>query len=485
MKRLLSAILSLALVLGGMPPAAHASVNAQTGTTYTFVNTDCDPSAKTIVTFNNASSVAVTLPQAGASNSFLTGCVITAQNIGLGTVTITPTTSTINGAASLALPPGSSATIGSDASPVTASGNYWAQVGGGGSAGASYANFRNLLDNGSMIVAQRGTSATACGGTTGTTTNAGYSADRWACIVNVGSQAGYSQVVTSSPTPPSGFRNTLNVYRNTGALTQPVCTFQEVPYNDAVAVAGQPVTFSFYAAALAGLSADNGGVINAYIMTGTTSTDQGLATMTASPAITPAWTGIAATTTKSYTIGTSFARYSLSGTVPSTTTSLAVAICFTPTASGSGATDGFSFTGAQLEQGLTATQYEFRPYYVELPKVEAYYWQLTEPAAGYAVANSSGVLSSTTNCAIQIQNPVVMRAVPAVKFAGTALSTSTWRIQDSTTSTLASTYLVQGNGNTANGISLGATLTTSSTAGWACQLQGAGGGSILQVYADF
>jgi hypothetical protein len=77
--------------------AVKEDVNAQTGTTYTVVTGD---RAK-LVTFSNASAVAVTLPQASAS--FPLGWFVDVQNLGAGTVTITPTTSTIDGAASVAV----------------------------------------------------------------------------------------------------------------------------------------------------------------------------------------------------------------------------------------------------------------------------------------------------------------------------------------------------------------------------------------------
>lgn len=78
--------------------SATALINAQTGTSYTILSTD----AAKLVTFSNGASVAVTLPQ--ATGSFTTGFAFGVQNKGAGTVTITPTTSTINGAASLAVP---------------------------------------------------------------------------------------------------------------------------------------------------------------------------------------------------------------------------------------------------------------------------------------------------------------------------------------------------------------------------------------------
>lgn len=88
---------------------AGAGVNAQTGTTYTVVTGDRNK----LITFSNASAVAVTLPQAG-STGFANNFEFEAKNIGAGTVTITPTTSTIDGAATLTLTTGQSVRLYSD-----------------------------------------------------------------------------------------------------------------------------------------------------------------------------------------------------------------------------------------------------------------------------------------------------------------------------------------------------------------------------------
>lgn len=77
--------------------SANAAINAQSGTTYTVLSADCGQ----LVSFTNASAVAVTLPQ--ATGSFTTGFYSTFINLGAGLVTITPTTSTIDGLASLTL----------------------------------------------------------------------------------------------------------------------------------------------------------------------------------------------------------------------------------------------------------------------------------------------------------------------------------------------------------------------------------------------
>lgn len=84
--------------------------NAQTGTSYTLVDDDRGKHT----TLSNAASIAVTLPQAGASSQFVSGWFGYVSNIGAGTATITPTTSAINGAATLALATNQAALIISD-----------------------------------------------------------------------------------------------------------------------------------------------------------------------------------------------------------------------------------------------------------------------------------------------------------------------------------------------------------------------------------
>jgi len=86
------------------------SFNAQTGITYTVVNGDRGK----IVTLTNAAAVAVTLPQAGSGGNFAAGWFAEFVNKGTTAVTITPTTSTIDGAASVVLGPNQGVIIHSD-----------------------------------------------------------------------------------------------------------------------------------------------------------------------------------------------------------------------------------------------------------------------------------------------------------------------------------------------------------------------------------
>jgi hypothetical protein len=100
----------------------YPGVNPQTGTSYTVQLSDYGQ----LITFNNPSGVAVSLPQP-LGNFAIFG--FTASNIGSGNVTITPASSTIAGLISLTLSPGQSVTIWASL------GNYVISGTGGGSGG--------------------------------------------------------------------------------------------------------------------------------------------------------------------------------------------------------------------------------------------------------------------------------------------------------------------------------------------------------------
>lgn len=99
-------------------------VDTQTGTSYAFVTTD----ENKLLTFNNSGATAVTLSQA-TTTGFTVGAIFSVFNIGAGTVTITPATSTINGASTLVLAQNQGAFIESDGTNYSA---WVSQTGGGG-----------------------------------------------------------------------------------------------------------------------------------------------------------------------------------------------------------------------------------------------------------------------------------------------------------------------------------------------------------------
>ena len=98
--------------------ASNLQVNVSMGvravvlTSDNIVNADCGG----LVTYNNTSTVSVALPQPGLAGNFAAGCPITVRNYGAGTVTITPSSSTIGGAASQAVAQNKACLIVSDGS---------------------------------------------------------------------------------------------------------------------------------------------------------------------------------------------------------------------------------------------------------------------------------------------------------------------------------------------------------------------------------
>jgi hypothetical protein len=346
----------------------------------------------------------------------------------------------------------------------------------------AYTNFRNLLDNGSIQIQQRGTAAIAGASTAPAIAN--YSADRWLTYTNVSSGAGYAQVVTSTPAPLTAFQQSLNVYRNSGSLAQPVCVTQEVPTADSVALQGQSATFSAYLQALAGLAADNGSVVNMYIFTGT-GTDQGFisAGLTASPAVTPAWTNISSSITAAQTLTTSWQRYSVTGVIPVATKEIAVAVCFTPTITSSGgSTDGFSMVGAQLEQGTSPSSYEFKPYQVELQKAQRYYWQITDVAATISLPSNCNVTTANTTVKCSYFLPQVMRAIPTAT-VGTATSFGIWLTAG--TAGTCSTLAAASTASTTQASGLTCTTAGTIALGTGTMLIGAGTAGTLSASSDF
>jgi hypothetical protein len=93
--------------------ALTETVNAQTGTSYAILDGDRGK----LITASNAAAQAYSIAQAGAASAFAAGWYVDIYNKSTNTsgiVTVTPTTSTIDGAATLVIPPGSGVRIVSD-----------------------------------------------------------------------------------------------------------------------------------------------------------------------------------------------------------------------------------------------------------------------------------------------------------------------------------------------------------------------------------
>lgn len=347
---------------------------------------------------------------------------------------------------------------------------------------------KNYLDNGAMAVQQYGTGIITCAQNAGQTVST-HPADRWGCGANVAVGAARGQLATATPAPPTGFPASLKIYRTSGALLQPVCMYQEVPTVRSTYLAGKQVTFSALIAALAGLSADNGNLASMSIFYGT-GTDEGLGTMTASPAITPAWIGIAFAANQVATqLTTAFAPYQITATIPTTATEVGVAICFTPTAAGAGTTDGFAAVGLQLEVAPSRSSYEFRSFEDELRTAQRYFWRITESASVISRRDSGCAVSSTSLAVCQINFPAQMRVAPTMTYtSGFTLTVAAQTSAVVCTVTRTSTTLTGAASNT-QGVPIDCTSSAGfGAAGTAAQLYDLGTGSstgIINAYADF
>jgi hypothetical protein len=281
--KILGALTALGLLAA--PLAAHAQVpiefpNAQTGTSYTVVNSD----QSKLLTFSNAAAVSVTLPQAGiaaASGLFMPGWYADFQNQTAFPLAITSTTSTIGGAATYSLPAGQGIRLISDGT------NYQA-LSLAASAGSQAGS--NILQNGDFAIDQQNEGASA----TLTSGSVVRMADRWmASFVTSTSSAG--NPTSKQVTAPAQFTLTPKVLATamnaTPSTTVPAALI--LPYQQFIegedmadlgfgnASGGTPVTVSGWAmssiaSATYGVALQNATPNRSYVQNCTTSATPGV-----------------------------------------------------------------------------------------------------------------------------------------------------------------------------------------------------------------
>lgn len=121
--------------------ASTSAVRATTTTTEAMADSDRGK----MVTTSNASPVAVSIAQAGSGGNFAAGWAGTLKNLGAGIATLTPTTSTIDGASNLRLMPGQGIDIYSDGT------NYFTNGGRG-----------SVIAKGTLALGTSAVSSAAC-----------------------------------------------------------------------------------------------------------------------------------------------------------------------------------------------------------------------------------------------------------------------------------------------------------------------------------
>lgn len=288
---------------------------------------------------------------------------------------------------------------------------------------------------------QRGTTFTAA-----TPTTAAYTADRWFMYssgntVTITKQTGASDISLSD-----GLVATMRVSRPSGTDVTAICVGQVIPAKDASRFLGRNAVFSFYAMAPTTLSSVNDSidVSIAYATVADSATPNTVtdsfakSTSTGYTAVVTKANGGAANTTvasgvANIGLNASFARYYVSGTIPTTATSVGVKICYTPAASTGASTDWFEFGNAQLEAapattttylgGTSPGSFNKRALSIETVLQQSYSYGLIE-ATGLFYANPVNC-TSTANAQIPVLFPVQMRIAPTVAVTAGGFSIQT------------------------------------------------------------
>jgi hypothetical protein len=314
----------------------------------------------------------------------------------------------------------------------------------------------NALINGAFDIWQRGTSI-ASGAFYP------YTADRWQCV-----RGGVVAGMTTSRqlSGLAGFQYCARLQRDSGnTSTAGLALYNAFESVSTYPLAGQAVTFSYYARAGANYS---GGALLGNVGTGT-GTDQN--------PITSAYTGSTTAISTSATLTTSWQRFQGTATLSSSATEMFVNFQWIPTGT-AGANDYVEITGVQVEFGSIATTFKRAGGTIqgELSAAQRYYY-LHASGNAKAIGNGAYYTGSEVDCIIQF--PVTMRTTPTL---------------DQTTGT---DYYTIVRNNTADGfnsfnLSYGSTTCcnlfngaqVSGTAGWAGQIVTANASAFLGFSAE-
>jgi hypothetical protein len=246
----------------------------------------------------------------------------------------------------------------------------------------SIAAGKNYIINGGMDIWQRGTTFSNI---------TGYAADRMYCWNNA------NTTVSRQASDLTGFRYFLRYQRtaSTSALDG-LSVIYNMPTDDAIRFQGQTVTFSVYLRKGANLS----GSVNLGIYYGT-GTDQRY----------ESYTGITLLISTTQTLTTSWARYSITATIPSNATEFCLGIFGSP-AGTAGAADYYDVVGMQCELGSVATAFSRAGGNIqgELAACQRYYYRIT------GTNNFSNICpaytDATNNAVTTLTFPVEMRVAP-------------------------------------------------------------------------
>ena len=255
---------------------------------------------------------------------------------------------------------------------------------------AQYTGFKNRLINGSMAIAQRGTSFTP------SANNTDYTLDRWNANRNSVGNYTVSQQGTAG-------NYSIRLQRNSGdTSTQTIRLRQVIESSNCADLAGLPAAFS--ATLTAGANYSGGSSFYITIVTGS-GIDQGLGLM-----VTNSWTNFAQQSVN-FTPTTTATRISGTVTIPAGTNEVGILITWDPSGT-AGANDWVQLTNVQLEKGSTATSFDYRPYGTELALCQRYYVKIASGASGNGTEINVGWYFANNHVSFYLASPVPMRTTP-------------------------------------------------------------------------
>jgi hypothetical protein len=252
----------------------------------------------------------------------------------------------------------------------------------------------NPVLNSAFQVWQRGTSIAY------TASTYVYTADRF--MLDSSNTCTVSRQATGDTTNLPFIQYCARVQRNSGQTSLGNLNLnQSFESINAIPFVGKTVTFSFYARAGANFSATSN-LFYGQLLSGT-GTDQNPRS--------GSYTGQATVGTATATLTTSWQRFTVTGTVSSAATELALVFFYTPTGTAS-TNDYYELTGVQLDIGSVALP--FRTYagtiQGELAACQRYYWRSSKMEAfGH---HGIGIGKNGTSAMIDIKLPVTMRVKP-------------------------------------------------------------------------
>ena len=343
---------------------------------------------------------------------------------------------------------------------------------------------RNVIINGAMQVAQRGTS------TASITSSFGYfTADRW--HIGASNLGTWTQSVEADAPTGSGFRNSLKMLCTTADASPAAGDFLFI---------GQKLEGQNVQQFLKGTSAAKGWAVSFWVKSNVTGTytltlqdedNSRIVSANYSVSASGTWekktVSFPADTTgvlnndngKSIELywGLGSGTDRTSGTLQTSWAAQATADFFVGQTNVAATLNNYwQVTGVQLEAGAVATPFEFEDISTTLAKCQRYYYRVQPASAGRLGPNGS--FTSATNAYFVAQYPVTMRALP------TSIEFSSLTAFDYATDISLTALTITAGGSTTTASLLTATVASGGTQFRPIHMAGAGGAGFYALSAE-